>query len=178
MQLTGKNLEFKHENRSNPLTVLFLLFLCILSFFLLKAVASKTIVSPWLPTAVPTRNAISYALEADTYFRAGNLQKAADSYAAAYVLEPDNADYVWKRGRSLIYLTGSQTTDQEKAATLTDVIETLGNALDTFTENSNIYSILAFAYIWYADADLCGVVNVETNQALAESNIRRAVDFN
>ena len=101
MQLTGKNLEFKHENRSNPLTVLLLLFLCVISLFLLKAVVSKTIVSPWLPTAVPTRNAISYAMEADTYFRAGNLQKAADSYAAASVLEPDNADYIWKRGRSL-----------------------------------------------------------------------------
>ena len=178
MQLTGKNLEFKHENRSNPLTVLLLLFLCVISLFLLKAVVSKTIVSPWLPTAVPTRNATSFAMEADTYFRAGNLQKAADSYAAAAVLEPDNADYVWKRGRSLIYLTGSQTTDQEKSATLTEVINSLEKALDTFTENSNIYSILAFAYIWYADADLCGAANVETNQALAESNIRRAVDFN
>ena len=93
MQLTGKNLEFKHENRSNPLTVLFLMFLCVLSFFLLKAVMSRTIVSPWLPTAVPTRDALSYAMEADTYFRAGNLQKAADAYAAAAVLEPDNADY-------------------------------------------------------------------------------------
>ena len=41
------------------------------------------------------------------------------------MLEPDNPDYVWKRGRSLIYLTGSQTTDQEKAATLSDVITTL-----------------------------------------------------
>ena len=178
MQLTGKNLEFKHENRSNPLTVLFLLFLCVLSLFLLKAVVSQTIVSPWLPTAVPTRNAVSFAMEADTYFRAGNLQKAADSYAAASILEPDNPDYVWKRGRSLIYLTGSQTTDQEKTATLTEVIKTLESALESFTENSNIYSILAFAYIWYADADLCGAANVETNQALAESNIRRAVDFN
>ena len=178
MQLTGKNLEFKHENRSNPLTVLFLMFLCVLSFFLLKAVVSRTIVSPWLPTAVPTRDAVSFAMEADMYFRAGNLQKAADAYAAAAVLEPDNADYIWKRGRSLIYLTGSQTTDQEKSATLTSVISSLETALDTFTENSNIYSILAFAYIWYADADLCGAENVETNQALAESNIRRAVDFN
>ena len=122
MQLTGKNLEFKHENRSNPLTVLFLMFLVVLSFFLLKAVVSRTILSPWLPTAVPTRNAVSYGMEADTYFRAGNLQKAADAYASAAVLEPDNPDYVWKRGRSLIYLTGSQTTDQEKSETLTDVI--------------------------------------------------------
>ena len=178
MQLTGKNLEFKHENRSNPLTVLFLLFLCVLSLFLLKAVVSKTIVSPWLPTAVPTRDAISFAMEADTYFKAGNLQKAADSYAAAFVLEPDNPDYIWKRGRCLIYLTGSQTTDQEKSATLEEVISFMDEARKTFTENSNLYSILAFAYIWYADPDLCGAENVAGFQGLAESSIRRAVDYN
>ena len=92
MQLTGKNLKFKHENRSNPITVLVLMFLCILSLFLLKAVVNQTLVSPWLPTAVPTRDAISFAMEGDTYFKAGNLQKAADSYAAASVLEPSNSE--------------------------------------------------------------------------------------
>ncbi len=177
MQLTGKNLKFKHENRSNPITVLILIFLCVLSLFLLKAVVKQTLVSPWLPTAVPTRDAISFAMEGDTYFKAGNLQKAADSYAAASVLEPSNSEYAWKRGRALIYLTGSQTTDAEKTATLLNVIETMEPQLDVYTEDSNIYAILAFAYNWYADADLCGADNVETNLGLAENYIRRAVDY-
>ena len=177
MQLTGKNLKFKHENRSNPITILVLIFLCVLSLFLLKAVVNQTLVSPWLPTAVPTRDAISFAMEGDTYFKAGNLQKAADSYAAASVLEPSNSEYAWKRGRALIYLTGSQTTDAEKTATLLSVIETMEPQLDVYAEDSNIYAILAFAYNWYADADLCGADNVETNLGLAENYIRRAVDY-
>lgn len=177
MDLTGKNLEFKHKNRSSPGLVLLLMFLCLMSFFVLKAVLLGDIVSPWLPTSAPARNANSFALEAETQFTSGNLQKAADAYAAAAVLEPDNPDYVWREGRALTYMSSSQTTDSEKAATLLKAIDVLTPALDIFTENSSLYAVMALAYNWYADADLCGAENVETNMAIAEDNIRRAVDF-
>ena len=177
MILSGKNLEFKHTNRSDPGVILLLLFLIVLSLFLLKAVVTQEIVSPWLPTLIPTRNAVSFEMEANTYFTAGNLEKAGNAFAEAARLEPDNPDFVWKRGRSLIYLTGTQTTDAEKKATLEEVIRYMEPTLETFTEDSNIYAVLALAYSWYADPALCGPENVETNAAIAEANIRRAVDF-
>lgn len=178
MNLTGKNLEFKHENRSSPGVVILLLFLCVMSLFLLKAVLTSRIVSPWLPTAVPTRSAVSYALEAEAQFASGDLQKAADAYSAASVLEPDNPEYIWKECRALAYMTASQTTDQEKTATLLQAIDIMTAALETNNENSDMYAVMALVYNWYADADLCGAENVETNMAIAEDNIRRAVDFN
>ncbi len=178
MELYGKNLEFKHKNRSNSGVIMFLLFLCILSFFLLKAVLQEKIVSPWLPTLAPTRNAVSYQLEAAAQFKAGNLQKAVDAYAAAYTLDPTNSEMVWRQGRALTYLTSSQTTDLEKTQTLQKAAKLMENAISSFPEDSNMYAVLALIYSWYADPDLCGAENVGTNAALAESYIRRAIDYN
>nr|HPJ66134.1 hypothetical protein [Flexilinea sp.] len=103
MNLTGKNLEFKHKNRSNPGVVILLMFLCLFSFFLLKGVLTGQIVSPWKPTAIPTRDAASYAMEAEAQFVAGNLGKAVEAYQAAAALEPTNPEYIWKQGRALAY---------------------------------------------------------------------------
>ncbi len=176
MNLTGKNLAFKHKNRSNPGIVMLLLFLCVMSFFLLKAVLTEQVVSPWLPTLVPTRDAASHALEAETQFASGNLQKAADAYAAAAQLDPNQAEYIWKEGRALAYMTGSQTTDAEKKATLTKAIALLEDGLTTFTEDSNLYAVLALVYLWYSSEDLSGA-DAEANLATAEDYIRRAVDY-
>lgn len=177
MNLTGKNLEFKHKNRSNSGVVIFLMFLCVLSFFLLKSVVTKKIVSPWLPTLVPTREAASYALEAEAQFSSGNLQKTVDAYSEAAKIDPEKAEYIWKQGRALAYMTGSQTTDAEKIETLTKAIDLLESSKSVFTEDSNIYAVLALVYLWYADEDLCGPGMVETYLATAEDNIRRAVDY-
>ena len=123
MNLYGKNLEFRHRNRSNPVVVITLLFLCVLSLFVLKSVLTDRLVSPWLPTAVPTRDAASFALEGETQFRAGNLEKAIEAYGVAAQLESDNPEYLWKQGRALAYLTSSQTTDAEKSATLKRAVD-------------------------------------------------------
>lgn len=177
MNLTGKNLEFKHKNRSNPGVVILLMFLCLFSFFLLKGVLTGQIVSPWEPTAIPTRDAASYAMEAEAQFVAGNLEKAVEAYQAAAALEPTNPEYIWKQGRALAYMTASQTTDMEKKETLERAIKLLEDSLETFKENSDIYAVLAMVYLWYADKDICGADMVETNLATAESYIRRAVDY-
>ncbi len=177
MNLTGKNLEFKHKNRSNPGVVIFLIFLCMLSFFLLKAVRNETIVSPWKPTGIPTRDATSFALEAEAQFAAGNLAKAIEAYQAAAVLAPDNPEYIWKQGRSLAYMTASQTTDAEKRETLQRAVSLLEEGLLTFSEDSNIYAVLALVYLWFADEDLAGEELVPTYLATSENNIRRAVDL-
>ncbi len=177
MQLSGKNLEFKHKNRSNPGIVILLMFLCVFAFFLLKAVMTEVIVSPWKPTLIPTRDAASFALEAEAQFVSGNLQKAVDSFSAAAVLAPENPEYVWKQGRALAYMTASQTTDAEKRNTLEQAVSLLESSLETFTENSDIYAVLGLVYLWFADEDLCSPDLVETYFASAESYIRRAVDY-
>lgn len=177
MILSGKNLEFKKHNRSNPGIVMLLLFLCVMSFFLLKGVLTEQIVSPWKPTAFPTRDATSFALEAEAQFAAGNLSKAVDAYQAAAVLASDNPEYIWKQGRALAYMTASQTTDAEKRDTLMEAISILEDGLLKFTEDSNLYAVLALVYLWAADKDLIGADQVDTYMALAEDNIRRAVDL-
>lgn len=178
MNLYGRNLEFKHYNRSNPIVVIILMFLCVMSLFVLKSVLTQQLVSPWLPTAVPTREASSYALEGEAQFRAGNLEKAIEAYGSAAVLESDNPEYLWKQGRALAYLTASQTTDAEKTATLKEAIELLEAGLEKYPEDSNVFAVLALAYLWYSDPDLCGEELVEENEAKSEDNIRRAVDYN
>ena len=153
------------------------MFLCVVSFFLLKGVITDQIVSPWQPTLIPTRDATSFALEAEAQFTSGNLQKAIDAYAEAAKLDPEQSEYIWKQGRALAYMTGSQTTDAEKIDTLTKAITLLESALTIFNEDSNIYAVLALVYLWFSDGDLCGPDMVETNLATAEDNIRRAVDY-
>lgn len=149
----------------------------MLSFFLLKAVRNETIVSPWKPTGIPTRDATSFALEAEAQFAAGNLAKAIEAYQAAAVLAPDNPEYIWKQGRSLAYMTASQTTDAEKRETLQRAVSLLEEGLLTFSEDSNIYAVLALVYLWFADEDLAGEELVPTYLATSENNIRRAVDL-
>lgn len=177
MNLYGKNLEFKRRNRSNPMVVITLLFLCVMSLFVLKAVLTDELVSPWLPTAVPTREAASFALEGESQFRAGNLERAIEAYGSAERLESDNPEYLWKQGRALAYLTASQTTDAEKAETLQRAVNLMEEGLVKYPEDSNVYAVLALVYLWYADADLCGPDLVEEYAAKAEDNIRRAVDY-
>lgn len=177
MNLYGKNLEFRHRNRSNPVVVITLMFLCVLSLFVLKSVLTDQLVSPWLPTVVPTREAASYALEGETQFRAGNLEKAIEAYGVAAELEADNPEYLWKQGRALAYLTSSQTTDAEKAATLRRAVGLLEEGLEKYPEDSNLFAVLALVYLWYANPDLCGEDLVEEYEAKAEDSIRRAVDY-
>ena len=177
MNLYGKNLEFKRRNRSNPMVVITLMFLCVMSLFVLKAVLTDELVSPWLPTAVPTREAASFALEGESQFRAGNLERAIEAYGSAERLESDNPEYLWKQGRALAYLTASQTTDAEKAETLQRAVNLMEEGLVKYPEDSNVYAVLALVYLWYADADLCGPDLVEEYAAKAEDNIRRAVDY-
>ena len=52
----------------------------------------------FLPTATPTRTVNSFADEGETYFVAGDLEKAMEAYQQAVALDPNNVEFAGRIG--------------------------------------------------------------------------------
>ncbi|HZW02462.1 MAG TPA: hypothetical protein VFF68_00940, partial [Anaerolineaceae bacterium] len=87
----GKSIFRKSQRRSNPYRVVFLLTVLIAVLFIYRTYASGAVAPPFSPTPTPTRIPYSYALEADTRFRSGDLDGAISAYEEAIRMDPDNA---------------------------------------------------------------------------------------
>ena len=84
MNLTGKYPTFRKNSRGlHPYRILILLGLMVIGMFVLRGIETEQIQSPFLPTPIPTRTANSFAMEAETQFFAGDLNKSISAYQQA-----------------------------------------------------------------------------------------------
>lgn len=73
MYLVDKRPDFRPSKpTSNPYRMLVLLFLILGSILLVRAVETGQVQPLFSPTLTPTRTALSYALEGETHFKAGD----------------------------------------------------------------------------------------------------------
>jgi tetratricopeptide (TPR) repeat protein len=157
MNLTGKRVNFrKAKPQSNPYRVLVLLFLLLISVFVFRAVDQHEIVSPFDPTPIPTRMPSSYAMEGETHFIAGDLNKAIAAYQNAIQFEPQNYQLWSELARIRAYSSASMTTDAEQHQRLQEALDAATKATDIAPDDSTAHAIRAFVLDWLANPALVG----------------------
>jgi len=179
MNLTGKNVTFhNNRNQTNATRALILLVLVVISIFFLQSINRKEIISPYQPTATPTRNPQSFILEADTRFISGDLDKAVETYQNAIKIDPTNAQLYYLMARIQTYSSATLTTNTEKATRLAQALDAANQAVKLAPEDSTAYAVLAFVLDWYSNPDISGdqsstyIVQAEqaANQAIQKDN--------
>jgi tetratricopeptide (TPR) repeat protein len=157
MQLTGKRPTFrKSKPFNNPYRVLIWLGLLIGFVFLLRGIENNQVQSPFMPTPVPTRTAQSYAMEAQSYFNTGNVEKAILTYQKSLDLEPQNAALWSELARIQVYSTASLTTDAEQATRLQAALTSIDQAILLAPDDSTAHAIRSFVLDWLANPSLSG----------------------
>ncbi len=157
MNLSGKQIEFRQtRTSSNPYRVLLLFILIIVGLVVLRSFRNEEIVSPFLPTPLPTRTTNSYALEGQTHFMAGDLNRAITAYQSAIQLDPTNLELYAELARIQTYSTTLLTTDTEKFQRLQDAMTIINQALEVSTDDSGIWAAKSFVENWLSNAGLSG----------------------
>jgi tetratricopeptide (TPR) repeat protein len=174
MQLNGKQPTFrKSKPVDHPIRALILLGLLVASVFLVREILSNHVRSPFLPTPVPTRTAQSYAMEAQSYFMAGDLEQAIATYQKSLDLEPQNADLWSELARIQVYSSASLTTDAEKFSRLQEALVSTDKAIEANPEDSTVYAVRALTLDWLANpvlsGDKSGNYDVEAEQAAVQA---------
>ena len=67
----------------------------------------------FVPTSTPTRSPATYALEAESFFQAGRLDQAAESYRMAIEANPQDADLYVALARVLVFADKAQDAETE-----------------------------------------------------------------
>jgi tetratricopeptide (TPR) repeat protein len=177
MNLSGKNLHFRQQKTNNrPYIALILIGLVILGLFILRAISTDQIRSPFLPTPIPTRTASSYVLEADTNFKAGNLAVSINAYKEASRLDPENPRLLSELARIQVYSSALLTTDAEKRTRLADALQSINAALKLAPDDSTVHAVRAFVLDWYSNKDLSGD-KAQDYLTEAEQEARRAIQL-
>ncbi|MHC1740705.1 MAG: tetratricopeptide repeat protein [Anaerolineaceae bacterium] len=157
IDLNNKKHIFSKPNRtSNPLRIFIWLLIVIGLLFVIRGFNTGKLISPFSPTHTPTRTLNSYALEGDTQFKAGNLEKAIAAYQNAVKVDPKNAELWAQLARIQVYSTTQITTDAAKRARLLEAFASIDSGLAVAPENSMLYAVKAFASDWYGNQSIAG----------------------
>lgn len=175
MNYKSRGLHFrKQRTQTNPYRALLLVGLILISLFILQAVQTDKIQSPFEPTPTPTRTSDSYAQEGSAHFNAGNLGAAISAYEQALEFDPDNAQIWSELARIQTYSSAMLTTDAEKRTRLDEAIASINKAIEAQPDNSSAHAIKAFVLNWRSNPFLAGT---ETDMYLteAEQEAQRAI---
>jgi len=105
----------------------------------------------FLPTAIPTRAAMSYLEEGDAQFTAGNVTAAILAYQEALRMNPNDAQTWAKLARIQTYSSAFLITNDEKEARLREALESATKAVGLAPEDSTARAIRAFTLDWNAN---------------------------
>jgi tetratricopeptide (TPR) repeat protein len=157
IQIDPKRSLFRRQtSRFNPYRFVLLLGLIIAGLYLLLGYERGEVKELFLPTGTPTRVANSYALEAESQFTAGNLQKAIDAYQKAVELDPQNARLLADMARIQVYSSSLMTTLADSQQRLKEAKTSIDRATDLAPDDSRVQAIRALVYDWYANPDISG----------------------
>lgn len=146
----------KTPPRSNPYRMLLWLGLIIGGILLTRGVAQGEVKPLFLPTPTPTRTSQSYAMEGETHFNAGDLEKAIVAYKEATRLDPQNADLWAELARIQGYSSNQMTTDDQRRTRLQEALASADKAEAADPFNSTVRAVRAFVLDWYATPSLAG----------------------
>lgn len=130
----------------------------------------------FLPTPTPTRTLASFAEEGETYFIAGDLDRAIEAYRQAVAMDPGNADLQAELARIMVYSSTLLTVDSERLGRLNDALATINAAIEAVPENSNVHAVKALILDWLSDPNLA-VDDRESLLTQAEQEVIYAIQL-
>lgn len=157
IQLSGKQMAFRQRRTTNSIVLLLLLMLVVGSLFLLRATLfTHEIVSPFASTAIPTRTSLSFAVEGETQFNAGNLEAAIDAYKQAVLFEPNNAEIWSELARIQTYSSATLSTDDLRRKRMQDALKSIDTAVKVAPDDPTAHAVRALVLDWNANTNLAG----------------------
>lgn len=151
----------KPKKKTNPLRVFILLVMILVVSFLIRGVRVGQIAPIARVTPTPTRSLNSYALEGQTHFSAGNLEKAIEAYRYAIEINPEDSDLRAELARIQVYSTSQITVDARKRERLEEALATIEEGLAISPQSSNLFAVKAFALDWYGSSGVAGEASQE-----------------
>ena len=109
-----------------------------------------------LPTATPTRSALSYTDQGDANFTAGNIGAAISAYGKALQVDPNNASVWAKLAQIQTYSSSLKTTSEDRRVVLTDALNSIDKAKALAADDSTVAAIRAFVLDWNASTEVSG----------------------
>jgi tetratricopeptide (TPR) repeat protein len=144
-----------HQRRSSNLYRLFAITLFILAgTWLIMRLRTGEIQSPYEPTPTSTRTIISWVMEGEASFNAGDLPAAITSYQEATKVDPSNAEAFAALARIQAYSSRLLSNDTDRLTRLTDALQSADKAKALTPDDSNVLAIRAFVLDWNADVNL------------------------
>ena len=144
----------KPRHQSNPYRIAVMIGIVLVMLMILRNLNLGSISPMYTATATPTRTLASFAEEGETYFIAGDLEKAIEAYKQAVALDPTNADLQAELVRIMVYSSTLITVDEERLARLNDALATINAAIEQVPDNSMVHAVKAFALDWLSDPNL------------------------
>jgi tetratricopeptide (TPR) repeat protein len=154
--LSGKQMAFRQRRSSNSIILLVLLFLIVVSLYVLRSVWREEIISPFAPTAIPTRTTGSFSLEGETHFTAGDLNKAIAAYQQATQNDPNDALLWSELARIQSYSSATLATDLDRRQRMQEALNSIDTAVKLAPDTSSVHAIRAFILDWSAPVELAG----------------------
>lgn len=128
--------------------------IALVMLIVLRNLNQGAITPMFMPTATPTRTFSSFAGEGETYFIAGDLDKAIEAYRQAVAMDPANVDLQAELARILVYSSTLLTVDSARLNRLNDALATINAAIEVVPDNSNVHAVKAFILDWLSDPNL------------------------
>jgi tetratricopeptide (TPR) repeat protein len=177
MNLYQKRGLFRRRSEPNVYRMFFWITLILGGIWLIRSVNNGDIKPLFEPTPTPTRFAVSYALEGDAQFTAGNLEDAITAYREAAKGDPTNAQLLAQLARIQVYSSAMRVKDKEIKARLGEALESAKLAVDLAPDDSFTHSIYAFALDWNANPTLIDEREAQKFLTKAEQEAVRALQL-
>ncbi|HSR19772.1 MAG TPA: tetratricopeptide repeat protein, partial [Anaerolineales bacterium] len=177
MNLSPRRPIFNRRAESSAYRVFFLALLVLGGFWLIIQLQEGRIESPFAAPPTPTRTSASLALEGDAQFTAGDLNRAITAYQEAVRVNPDDGQSWALLSRIQTYSSALLTTDAERAARLTQALESARQATAVVPDDSTAHAVLAFALDWNADPSLVDEPQVQAYLTEADTEAIRALQL-
>ncbi len=128
----------------------------------------------FLPTPIPTRSTVSYALEGDANFSAGKVEAAILAYRNAVEVDPNNAETWWKLARIQTYSSTFVITNEEKKSRLQEALQSATKAVELAPDDSTARAVRAFVLDWNANRNFYTAEEVQDFLIEAENEALQA----
>ena len=150
MNINPRHMLFRRRSESSVYRRFFWVTLILGGIWLIRSVQTGSVKPLFDPTPVPTRMAVSLALEGDAQFTAGQLEASITAYREAVTLDPNDAQVLAKLARIQTYSSAMIVNRDEVVARLAEALESAKKAVDLAPDDSNVHGIYAFALDWNA----------------------------
>lgn len=145
---------FNRRPQSNIYRMFLWVMMILGGVWLIQQVSRGEIKPLFEPTPTPTRSVISYLLEGDANFTAGDVNGAITAYQEA-VRQNTSDPQTWANlARIQTYSSEFLITDDEKRDRLTEALESATRAVELAPEDSYVRAVHAFALDWNANSFL------------------------